>query len=1167
MSANTQRTLAIEGLVDGAARRAIREELDRTFIVEAAAGTGKTTELVQRIVAVVESGKGRLSSIYAVTFTEKAAGEMKLRIRTELDRALLQRGHVPEVRARLTLALSELESAKLGTIHALCAELLREHPVEVGVDPSFELADGLEARVLLERAFDRWFERTLAAPGEGVRRVLARRAFEQRGPGAREQLAAAAQRLIDTRDFDAPYRRDPFDRPAAIAAIMNDLSELAALHTQAISRSDPLAVSLKELAQRLIRTAALDEDGREAFLRRLVRERKVWSERRGRGESFGRGIARADVVGRRTEIKARLDACVLALDADLAACLSRELAPVVQAYEAEKRAHGSLDFFDLLLLTRALLRDCDEVRASLQRSLTQLFVDEFQDTDPVQSEILLLLSADDPAERDPWRARPLPGKLFVVGDPKQSIYRFRRADVSLYERVKRHLLGLGARVLELSTSFRSLPAIQSVVNATFAPLMAGSVERGQASYVRLAPFRAARPNQPAVIALPVPSPYGGWGKITKRAVSASLPDAVGALLDWLLTKSGYVVEEAGSDVPLAARHVCLLFRRFRAYGEDVTREYVRALEARSIPHVLSGGRAFHAREEVIAIRAVLHAIEWPDDGLHVYATLRGPFVALSDETLLSFQQTMGHLHPLGPVDAALLQGELSDVASVLSLLAELHRQRNRRPITETIWLFWQELRAHAGVAIWPSGEQALGNLLRLLDYARSYERPGRATSFRGFVEWLAQHAELGEAGDAPVIEEASDGVRIMTIHAAKGLEFPVVVLCDPCAPTRPEFASRYVDPERRLWAQALCEAEPMELVEQRERVRDHDEAELVRLAYVATTRARELLVVPAVGEGKIDGWIDLLSPAIHPLRETRRSPRSVPYTPRFGGDSVVARPIDAPGGPEDSVAPGEHVPSAGEHRVVWWDPYLLDLSRRAAGGVTQQDLLRADQESGPAARALSEYSTFRAARERTQALALAPSFATRTTTELALEFARDPLQQGAPALGPRPDAEIEVIDSGALRAGRARGPRFGTLVHALLQHASLQPSARDLAGLARFVGRTLGASEEEQQAAAAAVEHALTHPLFARVRAAAERGELFREVPVTLCTGEASLREGTIDLAFREHHAEGSRMIVVDFKTDVEIADLTAYRRQLALYAEAVERALGEPVESVLLRV
>jgi ATP-dependent helicase/nuclease subunit A len=1156
----------IEGLVDCAARDAIRHELDRTFVVEAAAGTGKTTELVQRIVSVVESGRGRLSSLISVTFTEKAAGEMKLRIRTELDRALLTRGDDSRLRERLVLALSELETAKVGTIHALCAELLREHPIEVGVDPAFELVDSLQARLLLERAFDGWFERTLSAPSEGVRRIMARRSYDERELGAREQLLSAARSLVETRDFATPYRRDAFDREAAIGALMVTLMELAALRVRASSQSDPLQQSLRLLEQRLTRVARADSDVLEAFLRKLVRDRKVWTDRHGRGEWFGPGLARADVIAAYLEAKAQLATIALALSADLAACLSRELAPVVAAYEAEKRKHGVLDFFDLLLLTRDLLRDHEPVRRAVQESTTHLFVDEFQDTDPVQSELLLLMSADDPRESDPWRVRPLPGKLFVVGDPKQSIYRFRRADVALYERIKRHLVSLGAAVLELSTSFRSLPAIQSFVNAAFAPLMAGQLERGQASYVRLSPFRSARVDQPAIIALPAPKPYGGWGKITKKAINASLPDAVAAWVEWLLRRSGYVVHEAGRDIPVEARHVCLLFRRFRAYGEDITREHVRALEARRVPHVLSGGRAFHAREEVIAMRAALSAVEWPDDSLHVYATLRGPFVALSDEALLSFKQQHGHLHPLGPVPIDSLVGELREVADALALLADLHRQRNRRPIADSISLLLRELRAHAGIAIWPTGEQALGNVLRVLDYARSYERAGRASSFRGFVEWLAQHAELAEAADAPIIEESSDGVRIMTIHAAKGLEFPVVVLCDPTAPTRPEYPSRYIDPERKLWAQSLCDAEPVELLEQRESVRDHDESELVRLAYVATTRAKELLVVPATGEGRIEGWIELLSPALYPAPERRRAAQLAPGCPRFAGDSVLVRPMDAQHGAEASVQPGEHIPLAGEHRVVWWDPYLLDLTRRATGGVTQQDLLRADEQGLSAEQGLADYARYKQARAEVRTRGALPSFSTRAITELGLADVAE--------LGSKPSLEVplEVIDSGVSRALRPSGTRFGTLVHALLERVALDELGdAQLEELARFIARETGATEEELARAVTDVRVALAHPLFVRIRAAQQRGELFREAPVTVCSAPAELRQGAVDLAFREPALVGAgtsaRIVLVDFKTDVELGNLTVYARQLGHYADALHRALGEPVECVLFRV
>jgi ATP-dependent exoDNAse (exonuclease V) beta subunit len=1135
-------------LPDAAARQAIRGALERSFVVEAAAGTGKTTELVGRLVAVVLSGRGLLSSIAAVTFTEKAAGEMKLRIRTELDRALFDPAQTPDARSRAQAALSELETARVGTIHAFCADLLREHPVQAAVDPGFEVADAERARSLLERAFERWFERVLADPPEGVRRVLARRLVDARKLAPRLQLLAAANRLVETRDFPAFYRRDPFDRARAIEAVHAELRALALLEAQGRER-DPLREALASLARKLAGAGDFELDAFEEFLRQLARDRDVWKDRVGKAELYGAELARSDVVARRKRAKEQLDACVRACEADLAACLSRELADVVREYEREKAAAGLLDFFDLLLLTHALLRDVDPIRHALQHSLSHVFVDEFQDTDPVQSELILLLCADDPAQKQAFQVRPVAGKLFVVGDPKQSIYRFRRADIALYERVKRQLLDAGAELLQLSTSFRSLPGIQACVNTAFAPVMRGELTAGQAAYVPLSAVRQEQPGQPSLIALPVPWPYGRYG-ITKRAINESLPNAVAAFIAWLVQDSGYRVAEQGVDVPVEARHVCLLFPRFRNYDGDTTRDYVRALEARRLPHVLSGGRSFHTREEVIAIRSALTAIEWPDDRLHVYATLRGPFVALRDETLFAFKARVGHLHPLGPLDpikAAQLTAAEREVHEVLQLLARLHAGRNRRPIAETLSSFLDALRVHAGLAIWPTGEQALGNVLRMLDFAHAYERRRDSSSFRGFVEWLDKQAENAETPEAAVIEESTEGVRIMTVHAAKGLEFPVVVLCDPTAPSRPEYASRHIDPERGLWAQSLCDAEPVELAEQREHVREHDAAEIVRLSYVATTRARDLLVVPTCADSPIDGWLEVLTPALYPPVEHRRKPApSSLRVPEFGVDGVVNRGDHVP---EDSVAPGEH--RIGEQSVVWWDPNVLDLERASAAGVAQDDLLHADSVTHRDQAGLEAYKTWLERRVRVIAASATPSLKSRAITDAA-------------ASGEGPSAAIgSVIDTQADRQPRPGGARFGTLVHGILAALDFSAAQPDIAGLARTLGRQLGASELEIAAAEPLLREALKHVFFERVRAAAVRGELSREAPVLLRSADGELLDGVADLVFRED----ARWVLVDFKTDATLGNLTTYARQLGMYAHALELALAAQVDSVLLRV
>jgi ATP-dependent exoDNAse (exonuclease V) beta subunit len=624
-------------LADREARGRIAAEFGPTLFVEAAAGTGKTTALVRRIVGLISAGIGTLDRTVAVTFTEKAAGETKLHLRSAIEAARTNAG--PEQRTRLDRALEELELARIGTIHAFCGDLLHERPVEAGVDPLFEVAADHEAQALADEAFDRWFETILADPPEGIRRLLRRRS-EWVVP--REQLRAAMNRLREHRDFPVPWRRDAFDRDNRIDALVSELAGLAPLAVESSSPDDYLTRNLADIARfigdttRLEQVRARDYDGLEAELRTLVRQHS-WRDRGARSITFG-DLSRDEVLARRDETKSNLDAFVAASDADLAPLLHNALMAPLAEYERLKTRAGQLDFLDLLIKARNLIRDNATVRNELQSEYRHFFIDEFQDTDPLQVEILLLLAADDPATTD-WRdARPVPGKLFLVGDPKQSIYRFRRADIALYEEVKARLIRVGAELLHLTTSFRARPSIQSFVNAAFAPAMTASPDRSQATYVALEKLRPEIQGQPTLVALPIPRPYSDYGRVTKRQIDDSFPPAVGAFVHWLISESRWTVEEDGGLRAIRPRHIAILFRRFRNFGQDVARPYVRELERHRIPHVLVGGHSFHECEEVIALRNALAAIEWPDDELRVFATLRGPFFALNDEALLLFRQ-------------------------------------------------------------------------------------------------------------------------------------------------------------------------------------------------------------------------------------------------------------------------------------------------------------------------------------------------------------------------------------------------------------------------------------------------------------------------------------------------------------------------------------------------
>jgi ATP-dependent exoDNAse (exonuclease V) beta subunit len=295
--------------------------------------------------------------------------------------------------------------------------------------------------------------------------------------------------------------------------------------------------------------------------------------------TFG-NLSRDEVLVRRDAVKADLDTFLRMSNADLAPLLQEALQPALTAHQELKARSGRIDFLDLLIKARDLVRDNCAVREELQKRFTHYFVDEFQDTDPIQAEVLLLLAADDPSETNWLNVSPISGKLSFVGDPKQSIYRFRRADVVIYQQVKQMLLSRGAVPLYLNTSFRSPPSLQSFVNAAFAPAMAGTVADGE--YVPLENWRPEITGRPTIIALPVPRPYNDRGNIVNSSIDASLPEATGAFIDWLVNESGWTVEEDKKVVRIAPRHICILFRRFKNFSADVTRPYVRALEARRV---------------------------------------------------------------------------------------------------------------------------------------------------------------------------------------------------------------------------------------------------------------------------------------------------------------------------------------------------------------------------------------------------------------------------------------------------------------------------------------------------------------------------------------------------------------------------------------------------------
>jgi ATP-dependent exoDNAse (exonuclease V) beta subunit len=1131
--------IAPAAIGDSRARQIIATGLDRSLCVEAAAGTGKTTELVNRIVAVLRSGLATIDRIVAVTFTHKAAGELKLRLRQKLDDA---RDHASgDEAARIELALQHLEDAAIGTIHSFCAQILRERPVEAGIDPAFVEAAEQETRGLYRRAFRSWFEQALEQNPPGLRRALARLAWsDAQDLSATEQLQLAGWKLVEWRDFPAPWARLEFDREREINEVVQAVVALAGACACCKKRNDNLVRSLapvRELATWIERSAAAgarDYDTIEALLVKLPRDMRR-DTKKGSG-FFAEGVLRERVVQMRDQLFMRLDQFRRRAEADLAALLQAEMRGLVDRYGELKSRAGRLDFTDLLIRARDLVRDNAEVRSWLQRRFSHIFVDEFQDTDPLQAELLVLLSSEDP-EQDNWfDVTPVPGKLFIVGDPKQSIYRFRRADVLLYQEIRNRLTKRGVELVYLTRSFRSVEPLQSCINAAFAPEMVEDITGAQAGYVPLEKKRDAIDRQPAIVALPAPRPYGS-ARVNKEKIAACLPDTIAAYTDWLVNESGWkICGEDGELRPIREGDIVILFRRFINQRDDVTRPYVRALEAREIRHLLVGSKSFHEREEVETVRSACQAIEWPDDELAVYATLHGSLFALTDNLLLRFRSDVGRLHPLSPRGEECIHADFRPVTEALEILKDLHWGRNRRAIADTLNSLLESTRAHAGFAFRPGGNQVLGNVYRVVDLARAFESGG-GLSFRGFVDELNARAERTEIAESPLVEEAAEGVRLMTVHAAKGLEFPVVILADMNANIQSGDPERYIETQRRLCATRLLWCAPHELVENDAIERERDRAEGVRVAYVAATRARDLLVIPVVGDEERQGWLGPLNKAVYPRPDRWRWATVPAGCPSFGYRTVLERPIDYERGEEISVRPGAHRAREGTHEVVWWDPAVLRLNVEEKFGLPGKEMLKED--GGDSAQ---DYDAWRSKRAALIESGAQPSIRVFTPSEAG---------EGPPDFAP----EV-AYESTARDPGRPAGRRFGSLVHGLLRDALFETaSVRKTAG---SLARVVGATPEEVEAAVRALEEASRHPLIARARRAAR---IHRELPLMYRLEDGRLLEGVADLAFLEDGA----WTLIDFKTDADLAPRrTHYESQLRWYALALTRLTGQPVRCVL---
>jgi ATP-dependent helicase/nuclease subunit A len=1060
-------------------RRAIRET-GTSFVVEASAGTGKTSTLVRRILRLVLLGGPdgeplKMSEIAAITFTEKAAGQMKVRLRQKFEAFARRSG--PAVRARN--ALRDLDGAAISTFHAFATSLLKERPFEANLDPRFSTLDQSQSDLFFREVWEPWLKRAIEERDPPLERAL-RSGISLGTVGDLAQTLRRHQHVVGRLNLEPPPSDD------AICQMQETLrAEGDKLTRLILDAQDKLAIKLIGAVEWL-RNPGPDGGPSPGGTSGIKTNWNGGAESRDRVRDF---------LSRAKEFRELRDSRPLQMRLhELIQWLMQHFLP---EWEGRKRADGMLDFDDLLYGARELLVHHPSVRHEFHRRFKAFLVDEFQDTDAVQLDLVLLLSSADTVTADPSRLQPGPGRLFIVGDPKQSIYRFRGADIETYNSVVKEA-GENRRrlqVLELTRNYRSVPSILRFVDNAFQDVMK-SPEQGdyQSDYLAFggAGYRSAIAADPAVHILAQKDGEGGisgMGRDFVRTEASRIAKLVGRIQgseDW-------TVESPSGGAPSRPSYgdIAILLPVLTRANllED-------ALTEAGIPFVLEGGKYYYARSEVSSAITVLLAIDNPNDSVALYGALRSIFFGLSDEDLLRARKDGL------PLDYRVTAPESSPLCYPCRVLNELHERRHSRSASETLELLFKQTGAREVLAT--HGFQSLANLAKLTRTLRSLQQ-GR--SFSKVVEMLqAMDEESFAEQESRLMEERSDAVRIMSIHKAKGLDFRIVIAAGLGMEMRARSESFLADPHgcRAFGLRVSCEGKSIATPgweRLKEECGKRDNAELIRLLYVALTRARDHLVISAHTAGDKTGKAD--------FAKTRLGPLSGMLLDRTLEERGIARFID--GAALDRTMPRRRESVRGK-MPDWAAVYRKECDELeqvlSRGGAAGEGRLAAEAEEAEV-------------RDETDGGRL------------------DPGSRG----------------SRAIRLGVA----FHEAMEALDLGAPVEAAAR-LA--ARFAARhDLGSAGELQ--IAAMIEATLTSGLIERARAAAAHGKrILRELPVVQpAGGEAAIEERKIDLLFEE---DGG-WVLVDYKTDQvpQDSDVLAarYRDQISGYRDALA-SLGIPVSS-----
>lgn len=1146
-----------------AQRSAAIESVGENVALRSGAGCGKTFVLARRFLQLLQDADGDqqpdqadevMSRLVALTFTNKAALEMSSRVRSMLDERARQAQGAE--RRRLLAWLDQMPEARINTIDGFCASLLRAHAVEAGVDPSFAVgADNLLTSRMLADAAEQAVLQAVESQDKNLAELLSEMNFEQ--------VVSLVQELMDNRlacdlgalgDSEAIVERwrEAVDasRTAGLKALAEDsrlraeVEEIASIRCE--NSSDKLAIFRQEQLE-VVQTILKDPSNVTAKVFEglatsagSVGSAKAWGSKEVLMDLRRRLKGMLATVGDYAEYFEELGSYDIRA-ADGLATLAKLAMEAGQLYAAEKRTRGLLDFTDLLDHANRLLSGNAELRKTLGEGIDQLLIDECQDTNRFQLETLAMLIGGGTPEKAPPE-----GKLFAVGDAKQSIYRFRGAQVEVFGRMCKRLGTDRQKYLE--TSFRTHQAGVEFINALFAPLMGADFAPTEA-------FRKTSPEHPSVEFILASGQEGS--PIDSAADSAAAQAEVCAgRIEEILRGKEKIVWDGQAESWRAARpgDIAILFARMT---NSLT--YERALQQRNIPYYVVAGTGFFQRQEVFDIMTALAAVDNPHDDIALMGTLRGGLIGLSDNALMHIAQAC---EP--PYYMSLLESDLSErlgpveaeaLAAALGLIGRLHAIKDALAIDEVLHRLLDATGYEATLLSCFQGRRMLSNVRQVAQRAEA-----AAADHIGLADFLSemrrQVAEQSRYEQAAVAGEGENVVRLMTIHKAKGLEFPVVVIPDLNAGRRgrtgkllirddwgPTF-NRPASPDddenaiKPLSYRLAC------------RLEDADsQAEDIRRLYVAATRHEDHLIFVGADWRNKDGalrdshsYIAQMDEVLHLTEAIEASGGEIPYGD--GRFRAAARNMTPP-------PPAQRTrPNSAGHKILNSAPGPAELGQRiiqASPSPPELPLVGplppASGQIEIAVTALNDFETC--------------PMLYRWRHELRLPRRYEYLMRLSGAEGtraePQPAANPSALDAATT----------GTLYHKCMelldfdnpQNADvLLRQAADLLDIEAGAGLEALAAELSKMLASLA-----ENELWAELKSATQ---VRRELDFVLQCPPAIVR-GQIDLAYKD---QAGMWHIVDYKSDrvepgPQVAERAAhYELQLLLYAQAAGRHFDGPV-------